>query len=278
MERVGIVETAHLFEPLHEQLIGLLRGLEAGDWLKDTACRGWAVRDIAAHLLDGDLRRLSFGRDGHTAPGPARVDGFTDLVAFLNDLNADWVRAARRLSPRVLTDLLQAAGSDVARYVSSLDPHAPATFPVAWAGDTSSPTWFDVGREYTEWWHHQQQIREAVGAPGLTARTWLFPALDLFVRVLPHTYRDATAAPGASVALHIHGPAGGDWTLARDGGSWVLYSGTAPTPTATVQLDQDTAWRMFTKGLPPARLRPLVAVGGDRSLGEVFVGSVAVMA
>jgi len=273
-----MVETAHLFGPLHEQLMELLRGLGAADWSKDTVCRGWAVRDIAAHLLDGDLRRLSFGRDGHTAPGPGRVDGFADLVAFLNELNADWVRAARRLSPRVLTELLDVAGAEVARYVSSLDPHAPATFPVAWAGDTTSSNWFDVGRDYTEWWHHQQQIRDAVGAPGLTARTWLFPALDVFVRVLPHAYRAATAAAGASVAVRIDGPAGGEWTLVREGDAWALYAGTAPSPAATVRLDQDTAWRMFTKGLPAARVRALVSVDGDRSLGEVLVGSVAVMA
>jgi uncharacterized protein (TIGR03083 family) len=278
MQPVGIVETAHLFGPLNDQLVALLRGLEAGDWLKDTVCRGWTVRDIAAHLLDGSLRRLSFGRDGHVPPGRGAREGFSDLVALLNELNADWVRAARRLSPRVLTDLMEIAGAEVARYVSGLDPHGPAVFPVAWAGETSSLSWFDVGRDYTEWWHHQQQIREAVGAAGLTSRPWLFPALDVFVRVLPHAYRGAAAPPGASVAVRVEGPAGGEWTLARGPAGWELFAGASPAASATVRIDQDVAWRLFTKGVPAARARALAAVDGDASLGEPFFGSVAVMA
>ena len=61
---------------------------------------------------------------------------------------------------------------------------------VAWAGDKQSPNWFDIAREYTEKWLHQQHIREAVGQPVLDERRWLFPVLDTFMRALPHVYRD----------------------------------------------------------------------------------------
>jgi hypothetical protein len=33
---------------------------------------------------------------------------------------------------------------------------------VAWAGEAESKNWFHVARDYSEKWHHQQQIREAV--------------------------------------------------------------------------------------------------------------------
>src|SRR6478672_10866724 len=74
------------FAPLHAQLIALLRGLTVEDWGRPTVCALWSVRDIAAHLLDDDLRRLSFHRDGHapTAGGPASTP---DLVAFVNRMN-----------------------------------------------------------------------------------------------------------------------------------------------------------------------------------------------
>ena len=52
-------------------------------------------------------------------------------------------------------------------------------------------------REFTERWVHQQQIRDAVGKPGLTERRWLHPVLDAFARALPHALRDH-AAPGGT--------------------------------------------------------------------------------
>ena len=60
---------------------------------------------MAAHLLDGNLRTLSMLRDGHYGEAPEAVD-YAGLVAFLNRLNGEWVRAARRLSPAVLVDLM----------------------------------------------------------------------------------------------------------------------------------------------------------------------------
>src|SRR4051794_38940021 len=46
---------ADLFAPLHGELMTLLRGLAAADWERPTVVGAWRVRDIAAHLLDGDL-------------------------------------------------------------------------------------------------------------------------------------------------------------------------------------------------------------------------------
>ena len=115
----------------------------------------------------------------------------------------------RRMSPPVLMELLDRAEPELHRYFASLDPEAPARFGVAWAGEERSLNWFDLGREYTERWLHQQQIREAVRAPGLTQRRWLHPTLDIFVRALPFTYASVEARPGTAVRLEITGDAGG---------------------------------------------------------------------
>ncbi|MDQ3223076.1 MAG: maleylpyruvate isomerase N-terminal domain-containing protein, partial [Gemmatimonadota bacterium] len=135
---------------LHAELMALLRGLAPADWSRPTACALWSVKDITAHLLDTTLRRLSFGRDGlETAPDTA-ISGYSDLVAYLNRLNAEWTTATRRLSPPVLIDLLDFTSGQVHAFFQSLDPHSPARFPVSWAGEDVSPNWFDIGREYTE--------------------------------------------------------------------------------------------------------------------------------
>jgi hypothetical protein len=94
------VETAHLYLPLHHQLMALLADLPPASWTLPTVCPGWALRDIAAHLLDVDLRRLSFSRDGFDPPPPeSPISGYPGLVAFLNRLNDEWVRAAAASAP-----------------------------------------------------------------------------------------------------------------------------------------------------------------------------------
>ena len=55
-------------------------------------------------------------------------------------------------------------------------------FPVSWAGEEESANWFDTAREFTERWHHQQQIRLAVDKPGIMTREFYFPVLDCFMR------------------------------------------------------------------------------------------------
>jgi len=265
------------FAPLHAQLIALLRGLAPDDWGRPTACALWSVRDIAAHLLDDDLRRLSFHRDAQPPPAAGPMGG-AELVAFVNRMNAEWVAVARRMSPRVIVDLLEVTGPWVLDLFRATDPFAPAHWAVTWAGEDASPHWFDVGRDYTERWLHQQQIRDAVGAAPLTGRAWLHPVLDLFVRALPYTYRDTPAEAGSLVGVAIEGEAGGDWSLRREESGWRLYGGRLPGATATVTMSDDTAWRIFSKGLKGEAARARVTIGGDQALGAVAVGALAVLA
>ena len=268
------VLVGELFPPLHAELIGLLRGLDADAWNRPTLCAAWTVRDIAAHLLDGDLRRLSSHRDRHPLPPAPPAAG---LVELLNRLNAEWVAVARRLSPRVIVDLLEFTGPEIAALFAAADPFEPAHFAVSWAGEERSENWFDIGREYTERWLHQQQIRVAVGAPGLLQRHWLHPVLALFVRSLPHTYREVQREAGASVVLEIQGEAGGTWTLLRAEGGWRLYDGALPSGTAQVRMTADTAWRLFSKALRTDADRAHVAIAGDHALGAVVLGALGVI-
>jgi len=155
---------ADLFLPLQEELVGVLRGLPAGAWDLPTTSRHWRVREIAAHILDGQLRRISTQRDGHPPPPPAApIRENADLVRFLGELNASFVEMSRRLSPRLLIELLEWAGPRLAETARAADPYAAAVFAVSWAGEARSAAWFDLARDLTEHWHHQQQIRLAAG-------------------------------------------------------------------------------------------------------------------
>ena len=82
-------------------------------------------------------------------------------MRHLNELNGEWVTAARRLSRQVLLDLTKASSGQLADLMEATDLDAPALYPVAWAGESVSKMRMDIAREYTERWHHQDQIREA---------------------------------------------------------------------------------------------------------------------
>jgi uncharacterized protein (TIGR03083 family) len=279
MRSVEPIFVTELFCQIHGELLSLLRNLSGDDWSKPTAARMWTVKDVVAHLLDGDVRRLSYQRDkAPMVPPEAPIENYRDLVNFLNQLNADWVGAARRISPRLLIEFLEITGAQVCELFKSLDPFAPALFGVAWAGEQESQNWFDIAREYTEKWHHQQQIRDAVGAPALTGRKWLFPVLDTFLRGLPQTYRETQADEGSSVTFIIAGEAGGVWTLKREGGAWKLYTGGAGGDACEVRMDQDAAWRLLTKGLSREEAEARIEIIGDERLGKPILGMLAVMA
>jgi uncharacterized protein (TIGR03083 family) len=269
LEPIGIIPTAHLFPGLHRELMALLRGLTADEWFRPTLARGWLVRDVAAHLLDGDVRRLSFQRDCHPIPQPDRpVTGFPDLVQLFNKLNADWIRAARRVSPGVLMDLMEVTGPQVAGLFATLDPRGPAFFPVAWAGESSSENWFDIGRDYTERWHHQAQIREAVGAPLLDGPEWLRPVFELSMNAFRRALEDVHAAPGTALVFLVSGAAGGTWSVVRSADAWSVFRGAATPAAVRAECDADTAWRLFFNALAEGEARRRVAADGDARLIE----------
>jgi uncharacterized protein (TIGR03083 family) len=273
------IHTVEQFPALSGELLRLLKSLPAEAWNAPTACPGWTVKDVAAHLLGGSLGRLSFGRDQLAPPVPRAAPGnYAGLVSLIDARNAAWIAACRDLSARLLIDFLELTDPQLHRYFKALPPFAPAGPAVAWAGEAVSPNWFDIAREHTEKWLHQQHIREAVGEPLLASRAWLHPVLDTFMRALPHAYRDAGEADGTAVRFHIEGEAGGDWSLVRQAGAWRLFQGRAPDAAAAAHLDQDTAWRLFTRGINRDAARGRSRFEGRATLAERILDMVCIMA
>ena len=264
------LDTAPLFADLHAELLTLLRSLEPPDWERPTVVGAWRVRDVAAHLLDGELRTLAAHRDGHPLSAAGPVTTYDDVVALIQRLNAGGVAFGTRLSPRLLTDLLEVTGRWMSGFVTSLDPDAPALFAVAWAGEAESDNRFDTAREYTERWHHQMQIRAAVGTRGrpavLLAPKYLMPLLETSVRVLPHAYRTVRAPEGTTVTLRLASDSPQAWTLRREGAGWRLYRGEPEGPTVQVTSGADTLWRLFFNALPVGDADRSFAVEGPTEL------------
>ena len=270
------VHTTELFPSLDAKLIELLSSLAPEQWAL-LATPKWTVKEVTSHLLDSNLRRLSIARDGHWGE-PFNGSSYQDLVDFLNGLNADWVRAMRRVSPRILIELLAVSNREVSDHFRSMDPKGTATFPVSWAGEEYSQNWFDIAREYTEKWHHQQQIREAVGAPDIIMSRQLYhPVLDTFLRALPQGFKDLEAPSGTSVAVHVTGEAGGTWYMNREARSWSLSDAASEPVRAEVQIPQELAWKLFTKALSREAARTAFRITGDPRLIEPVLATTAIM-
>ncbi len=252
----------------------LLSGLREKDWARPTIAVPWRVRDVAAHLLDTALRRLSFHRDRLTLQPP---EAGQDLVALINTLNATWIRAAERLSPRVLSELYRGVGVELADFMETLDPDADAILPVSWAGQTLSPQWLDIGREFTEVWHHGSQIRDAVGAGPWPDARWLKAVLQIALRACPPAYQDVPARSGASVVIRITGRASGCWTLRRRDSGWDIGDGVVVDPNTTVTMADEAAWRLLFNALTPTQARALVDIGGDTTLALPLLRTRAVI-
>jgi uncharacterized protein (TIGR03083 family) len=270
------IPTLHLFQSLDDQLIALLKSLQPEDWNKPTLAKLWTVKDIAAHLLDGNMRTLSMLRDGYFGSKPEAINSYQDLVNYLNQLNADWVNSFKRVSPNVLIDLLEKSGKEYVAVLQSLEPSAKALFSVAWAGEAESQNWFHIAREYTEKWHHQKQIREAVGVGGLMEREFYFPVIDTFMRALPVVYQPLKANEGDSVRVNIPGENGGSWGIRYSSTGWIRSEAHSP-PVAEVELEADDAWKIFTKGLPAEKALQRIRISGSRELGQQIVKMIAIM-
>lgn len=259
-------------------LIDLLQSLTKEEWNKPTIAKQWTVKDIAAHLLDTNLRTLSFARDGYQLAPDMSIEKYSDLLSYLNKLNADWVNAAKRLSTIVLIDLLKNSGREFCEFMQASDLHTEAVFSVAWAGEASSKNWFHIAREYTEKFIHQQQIREAVNKQALLTKELFHPFIDTFMRALPYTYRKTFSPEGTVIAVTVSSEAGGTWFLKRNNEDWSLVSEQTETPSSHLIISPSTAWKLFSKGITSAEARAHVMIDGDEALGAVALTMISVMA
>jgi len=148
---------------------------------------------------------------------------------------------------------------------------------VSWAGPDPAPVWFDLAREFTERWHHQQQIRDATGRAPLYDPYFLSPVLDTFVRALPYAYRNASAPVETSVKFEISGEGGGIWFIFKGEEAWTLLLDPTCEPVTNVVIPQDVAWRLFTKGMDREKARSLAVIHGKAGLAAPIFATTAII-
>jgi len=268
------IDTLSLFPELDHLLLELLESLTSEDWQKPTTSKQWKVKDVAAHLLDGNLRSVSMLRDQHydEVPGP-------NLIAYLNRLNGEWVKAMRRVSPEIILNLLRDSAQEYHQVLKSLPPFDRATFAVAWAGEQVSQNWFHIAREFTEKWHHQQQIRWAVKqeAPLYNPRLYS-PYLQTSMRAVPHHYSTYPTRDPQTLSICIEGNAGSTWLLESSTSSWTLKEAPKVVAKNHLVIPEEIAWRIFTNGIDRTEAMKYAQISGHQELSRHFFDVIAVMA
>jgi uncharacterized protein (TIGR03083 family) len=275
MVRPSHAEILALLPAEREALIALLRDLSPGEWAMETACLGWSVHDIAAHVLGDDLGLVSAWRDGYR-PGLAAPSTWAGLVGFVNDRNEAWVAAWRRASPRLLLEALEWSGPILWVHFGDLDPEKLGS-PISWAGDAPASNLLRVAREYTERWVHQQQIRDAVRRPGLREARWVKPLLDTFSHALPVALASTEAPAATRVSLVATGEGGGRWDVVRRSDRWALDD-VPGLSAASLTMDVETLWRLYTRQVDRATAEKRARVDGDAAIAQRLLDVVAIIA
>jgi hypothetical protein len=270
------IPVLHLFPEVNRALLDLLRGFTPEQWHHPTVHKDRDVKDLTAHLLQGSMHRVSSHRDQYHPPTPT-FSGFDDIVAFIQQHNRDFMAGMKRVSPEVLIELIEKYDSQVVSLFEALDPDAPG-IGVAWAGEMVSRNWFDVAREYTEKWHHQQQLRDATDRPSLYREDVFAPVLETFARGLPYAYRILERQRGTRIAIAATGAAVTGWTLERTTAGWDLYSGVDADAQTRISVDADVVWRVWTRGMRPDLAHPRFHVDGDSAALGPCLHHVAIMA
>ena len=92
------------------------------------------------------------------------------------------------------------------------------------------------------------------------------------------TFREIHATDGARIHLVISGEAGDEWYLQREQERWILGKSSMSPADTTVVLDQENAWRLFTKGIGKDETFQCASFNGNEMLARKVFDTVSIIA
>lgn len=273
---VPLAPLAPLFNIERSRLLELLQSIAPDDWDRPTPCPGWSVLGLATHILGGDLGLLARMRDGHHGtPAPDGIDE-TAFIAWLDDLQMGWVTAARRLSPRVVVEMLAWSGPQVSEMISQQDP-TERLAAVSWASVEPVPRWLDQSRELSEWWIHRQQLREALDEVADLRIDVAAVVLDGLKWAYPRRLSTLDRPIGTTALIEVSGhDLDVDWLFELTPQGWEQVEANDTNRGARLALTADEAWRLLTNNLGDAAKRQLRA-SGDPEIVQTLIDARAII-
>jgi hypothetical protein len=219
-------------------------------------------------LLGDDFGLLARRRDHYMGTPPPEGLTEDEFIDWLDDLQMEWVRAGRRMSPRLVVELLAWSGPRLVSVLADEDLSQRSAH-VSWAGPEAAPRWLDQLRELSEYWIHRQQLLEAVGRPVDLDPTLLRPILLGLRWALPYRLSQAGLARDGAIQIAVAEPISERWTLVSRGGAWGFAEGAQERVIAHASLTADAAWRLLTNNLKDAP-SALDITGDERATAAIL--------
>jgi hypothetical protein len=266
-----------LLKNIDNQLYEIMKNTKTEDWDKPTIYPNWNVKDIFSHIIDTSISRLSNGRDNfHGKNSTINITAYKDLVALIEKSADEWVEATKRISPQVLVLLFSIIKNELYEFIRKQDHFDDSRVSVLWAGESTSKLWFDYGREYTEHWLHQQQIRDALNLCPLDDATYLSAVLEILIRCLPAAYENVSRPTGSTLKIETTGSVVKEYYLIKKE-KWNLYSGKNEGADAAITIDSLILCKMLSRIIRREDIHYKIT-GTDRELAKEIEKATAVMA
>ena len=261
-------DVAGLFALERGRLLALLGTFDQSDWDKPSPCPGWTVLGLCCHILGDDLSALARFRDQHHGTIPPEDLSEAAFIEWIDLLQIEWVQAARRLSPRLVIDLLAWTEPQLIELLKAQDPRSP-TGHVSWAGQGPVPVWLEQVRELSEYWIHRQQLLQALGQVSDLRADLAEPVLNGLRWAYPYRLNQIQASDGDTVSIEISGPVRATWHVVSEARSWSFHHRPGRRCVANLSLNTDQAWRLLTNNLSPID-QATIQVTGDPQIVDVL--------
>jgi uncharacterized protein (TIGR03084 family) len=196
----------------HQELAGLLDGIDAAGWAAPSRCEGWAVSDVLLHLAQTD--EMALASLEHRLPAHIdRVAAAWVGAADVDDGAGRMVEAERH--QQTAEHIHQRWLDGAARLRAAFAGHDPSDR-VEWVAGLLSARTLTTTR-LAECWIHTGDIASGLGVEQPPTDR-LRPIARLAWRTLPYAFARAGRELSGPVAFHLTGPRGDQWAIEPEEG------------------------------------------------------------
>jgi uncharacterized protein (TIGR03084 family) len=202
-------EAVGLLREQHEELAGLLSGLDEAGWRRPSRCEGWSIADVVLHLAQTDAMALASARGsfaeylsevGRSIGGSGSIDEGADRM----------VEQERGAPGSAVLARWQAGAAELRQALLACEPSRR----VQWvAGQLSARTLATT--RLAETWIHTGDVADGLGV-GVSAGDRLRPIARLAWRTVPYAFTRAGRELSGPVAFELRSPSGEAWTFVPD--------------------------------------------------------------
>ena len=256
----------------HEDMRAVFAGLGDADWQRPSACAGWRVQDVLAHVTSNFAEMIE--------PSPAPPEPASPALTAEQAMEA-LVAPRRQWSPAELLAEYEryCDGALAALGAMQDEPTASTEIPLADLG-TYAMHW--LANAYC--FDHYCHLRHDLLAPGgpldaavpAADEARVRPGIEWMLAGMPQMCGDAMALVRGPLRLELTGAGGGTWTVhPAEAGALVTIEesgSTAPTATITSGAHEFVSW-----GTKRSDWRAACTLGGDAGAAAAVLDSLNIV-